>query len=92
MIFLPLFFFTLIAAYAEGINAGLLVALISPLLNHALTGMPAPAMLPIVLFKSVFIAVAAAVLARRLGRVHLAAIAGSVAAMQILGALLEWAL
>jgi hypothetical protein len=92
LIFLPLFFFTLIAAYAEGINAGLLVALVSPLLNYALTGMPAPAMLPIVLAKSLFIAAAAAFLARRLGRVSLAALAGLVTAMQALGALLEWAL
>lgn len=92
LIFLPLFFFTLIAAYAEGVNTGLLVALASPLLNYAMTGMPDMNMLPIVLFKSLFLAVGAAILARRLGRVHLAAIAGLVAAMQTLGVLLEWAL
>lgn len=92
LIFLPLFFFTLIAAYAEGVNAGLLVALASPLLNYAMTGMPDMTMLPIVLFKSLFIAVGAAILARRLSRVHLAAIAGLVVAMQALGALLEWVL
>jgi hypothetical protein len=92
LIFLPLFFFTLVAAYAEGLGAGLLVALASPLLNHAVTGMPALAMLPVVLLKSLFLAVAAATLARRLGKVSLAAIAGLVLAMQALGALLEWAL
>ena len=92
LIFLPLFFFTLIAAYAEGVNAGLLVALASPLLNTAITGMPDMTMLPIVLFKSLFLALGAAVLARRLGRVHLGAIAGLVVTMQALGVLLEWAL
>lgn len=92
LIFLPLFFFTLIAAYAEGLNAGLLVALASPLLNHTLTGMPTATMLPLILIKSLFIAVAAAFLARHLGRVSLVAIAGLVVSMQALGAFLEWGL
>lgn len=92
LVFLPLFFFTLVAAYAEGWGVGLLVAILSPLLNHALTGMPTASMLPVVLFKSVFLAVAAALLARRLGRARLGAIAGLVVAMQVLGALMQWAI
>jgi hypothetical protein len=60
LIFLPLFFFTLVAAYSEGLLAGVLVALASPIINHAVTGMPAASMLPIVLFKSLFLAVTAA--------------------------------
>jgi len=92
LIFLPLFFFTLVAAYAEGLNAGLLVALASPLLNHALTGMPPASLLPLILLKSLFIALAAALAAARLRKVSLPAIAGLVLAMQALGALAEWAL
>jgi hypothetical protein len=92
LIFLPLFFFTLVAAYSEGLNTGLPVALASPLLNHALTGMPTATMLPVILIKSLFIAVAAAYLARHLGRISLAAIAGLVVAMQTLGLMVEWAL
>ena len=92
LIFLPLFFFTLVAAYAEGLSVGLLVAVLSPLVNHALTGMPTATMLPVVLLKSLFIAVAASVLARRLGRVHLVAIALLVLSMQVLGALAQWLL
>jgi hypothetical protein len=92
LIFLPLFFFTLVAAYAEGLNAGLLVALASPLLNTALTGMPPLGLLPLILLKSLFIAIAAALSAARLRRISLPAIAGLVLAMQALGALAEWAL
>lgn len=91
-IFLPLFFFTLVAAYSEGLNAGLLVALASPLLNHAVTGMPTMTMLPVVLLKSLFIAVVAAALSSRLGRISLPAIAALVVAMQALGTFLEWGL
>jgi len=92
LIFLPLFFFTLVAAYAEGLNTGLLVALASPLINHALTGMPTGTMLPVILIKSLFIAVAAAYVARHLSRISLPAIAGSVVAMQALGVIVEWVL
>jgi hypothetical protein len=92
LIFLPLFFFTLVAAYSEGLNTGLLVAVASPLLNHVLTGMPNATMLPVVLIKSLFIAVAATFLARHLGRISLPAIAALVVAMQALGTFLEWGL
>jgi len=88
-IFLPLFFFTLVAAWSEGLAAGLLVAVASPLINHAVTGMPAPGMLPIVLFKSLFLAVTAATLSRSLGRISLSLIAAVIVAMQVLGALVE---
>jgi len=92
LILLPLFFFTLVAAYSEGLNTGLLVAAASPLLNHVLTGMPNMTMLPVVLIKSLFIAVAATFLARHLGRISLPAIAILVVAMQALGTFLEWGL
>ena len=84
-IFLPLFFFTLVAAYSEGLLAGILVAIASPLINHAVTGMPAMVMLPTVLFKSLFVAVAAAGVSNHLRKISFAAIAIIVAAMQIFG-------
>ncbi len=40
LIFLPIYFFTLIAAYKFGLKVGLLTALLSPLLNSFLFGMP----------------------------------------------------
>ena len=51
-IFLPIYFFTLIAAYKYGIHVGLLTALLSPLANHLLFGMPPMAVLPAIIIKS----------------------------------------
>ena len=38
-IFLPIYFFTLIAAYKYGIHVGMLTAIMSPIANHLLFGM-----------------------------------------------------
>ncbi|MDP4238767.1 MAG: ECF transporter S component [Bacteroidota bacterium] len=62
---LPIYFFTLIAAYKYGFFTGLLTAVASPLVNHAIFGMPATEMLPIILIKSVLLAVAAGYMAQR---------------------------
>ena len=45
--FLPIYFFTLVGAYKYGWRAGLLTALISPMLNSLLFGMPAVGALPV---------------------------------------------
>ena len=59
LIFLPIYFFTLVAAYKYGFTVGLTTAVLSPLVNSALFGMPPAAALPIILIKSVTLAVAA---------------------------------
>ena len=68
---LPIYFFTLVGAYKYGWRVGLLTAVLSPAVNSALFGMPAAAMLPVILLKSVLLAVAASLAARRAGRVTL---------------------
>lgn len=88
---LPIYFFTLIGAYKYGWRVGLLTALLSPLVNSALFGMPAAAMLPAILLKSVLLAAAAGFAARRFGRVTLPLLAGVVVFYQLLGSLGEWA-
>jgi hypothetical protein len=65
MILLPIYFFTLIAAYKFGFITGVLTALASPLMNHVLFGMPTNEMLPILLIKSTLLALAAAFIAQR---------------------------
>lgn len=65
MILLPIYFFTLIAAYKYGFFTGLLTAVASPLVNHFLFGMPAAEMLPIILIKSTLLAAAASYMAYR---------------------------
>lgn len=89
---LPIYFFTLIAAYKFGFRVGLLTALLSPVLNHLLFGMPAAAVLPAILIKSGLLAGAAALAARYAKNVSLIALLGVVLAYQIIGVAFEWAL
>ncbi|NNM67144.1 MAG: ECF transporter S component, partial [Spirochaetales bacterium] len=86
---LPLYFFTLIAAYRWGIWAGLATALLSPLASTALTGMPPFAILDTILVKSVVLAFAAAWVAARSRRVSLVTLLIVVVTYQLLGGLYE---
>ena len=92
LIFLPIYFFTLTAAYKYGITVGLLTAIFSPLVNNLLFGMPPTAMLPIILVKSTLLALAAAYIARRTQKVSLLTVTMAVVAYQVIGMLVEWAL
>ena len=92
LIFLPIYFFTLVGACKYGWQVGLLTALLSPLVNHVLFGMPpAHALLPITI-KSVVLALSAALIARRQGTVTLLSVAAAVVAYQAVGSLFELAL
>ena len=59
LIWLPIYFFTLIGAYKYGWRVGLLTAIASPVVNSLLFGMPLPAVLPSILIKSVLLALIA---------------------------------
>mgnify|MGYP001400261040 CR=1 FL=1 len=89
-IFLPIYFFTLIGAWKFGWRVGLLTAVFSPLVNSALFGMPMPAVVPIILVKSVLLALAAAFVAGRTRQATLPLILAVVAFYQIVGGLAEW--
>ena len=89
---LPIYFFTLVGAYKYGWKVGLLTALVSPLVNSALFGMPAVAVLPAVLLKSVLLAVAAGYAATRFRKASLVLLVGVVLFYQIVGTLGEWML
>lgn len=90
LVWLPIYFFTLVAAYKYGLTAGLLTAVASPLVNSLLFGMPATEMLPIILTKSVLLALAASFIASRVRGVALWAVALAVVAYQSVGMLAEW--
>lgn len=92
LIFLPIYFFTLIAAYKYGIHVGLLTAVLSPIANNLIFGMPPSAVLPAILIKSVILAIAAALLAKRFGKISLLAILLAIIAYQFIGTAIEWAL
>lgn len=86
---LPIYFFTLIAAFGYGRAAGLVTAVASPLANALLFGMPAAAALPVILIKGCLLALVADKAARlpRLGL--LPALAVTVAGYQALGGAAE---
>jgi hypothetical protein len=89
---LPIYFFTLIGAYKYGWKVGLLTAMISPLVNHLLFGMPPLGMLPIIWVKSGLLAMAAGLAAQQFQKVSLLILAGVVLAYQIVGTPAEWAI
>ena len=90
LILLPIYFFTLVASYKFGIRVGLLTAVLSPLVNHLLFGMPAAALLPVILFKSFSLALIASYAARRFGKLSLSALLPVVLAYQVAGVAFEW--
>jgi hypothetical protein len=92
MILLPIYFFTLIAAYKYGLRVGLLTAVLSPLVNSVLFGMPAAAALPIITIKGVLLAGAASWMASRSKGASLLAMIGVVLGYQLVGGLIEWAM
>jgi len=91
-IWLPIYFFTLIAAYKYGLRVGLLTAVLSPLVNSFLFGMPPMIILPVILVKSTLFAVSAAYFARLSGKISIFAIIAAVLAYQTAGTLIEWAI
>ncbi len=91
-IFLPIYFFTLIGAYKYGWQVGLMTAILSPVLNHIIFGMPPMPVLPAILTKSIFLAVAASLAAHRFKTISLTILTGVILAYQVFGTLVEWAI
>ena len=87
---LPIYFFTLIAAYKYGFRVGLLTAVLSPVINHVLFAMPSEAVLPIILIKSTLLAGASALAARTVKTVSLLAVLGVILSYQLIGTAFEW--
>ena len=89
-IFLPIYFFTLIASYKFGLKVGILTAVLSRLCNSLLFGMPPAGMLPVLLVKSTLLALVGAIVADKSQRVSLLHVAAVVVAYQVLGGIAEW--
>ncbi len=90
MIWLPIYFFTLVGAYKYGWRVGLLTAVASPLINSLLFGMPTVEGLPAILLKSGLLAVFAGMAAARFKKASLWMLLSVVLAYQIIGTLGEW--
>lgn len=87
---LPIYFFTLLGAYKYGWRVGLLTAIVSPLANSALFGMPAAAAVPAIMVKSILLAVIAGMIASRTKKVSVLLLAAAVLSSQVLGTAVEW--
>lgn len=92
MIWLPIYFFTLVGAYKYGWRVGILTAVLSPLANSVLFGMPAIAVLPAILLKSTLLAVAAGYAASHFKKASVGLLFAVVLSYQIVGTLGEWAM
>ncbi len=91
-IFLPIYFFTLIASYKYGVKVGLMTAVLSPVLNSLLFGMPALAVLPAILTKSVVLALAASFVANKTHKISIVNLLIVILTYQCVGTLAEWAM
>lgn len=89
IIFAPLSFVILAGAYKFGWKTGLLAALASPLINHAITGMPAWGVMPVMTLKLAVIALVAGLAAQRFQTVNLLLTMAVVLVSMVLGALGE---
>jgi uncharacterized membrane protein len=89
-ILLPLFFFTLIASYKFGIKAGLLTALISPLLNNLIFGNPPSAMLFDIISKSVLLVFIASFISKKTKKISLLLLSLVVLSYQLAGGFGQW--
>lgn len=90
MIWLPIYFFTLVGAYKYGWRVGVLTAVLSPLVNSVLFGMPAITVLPAILLKSTLLSVAAGYAASHFKKASVGLLLAVVLSYQIVGTLGEW--
>ena len=90
--FLPIYFFTLMASYKYGVKVGLMTAVLSPVITSLFFGMPALALLPAILTKSVVLALAASFVANKTQKVSIVNLLIVVLAYQCVGTLAEWAM
>jgi hypothetical protein len=89
VIFSPLSLVILAGAYKFGWKTGLLAALLSPLVNHSLTGMPAWEVLPVMTLKLAVLAVLAGLVAQQFKAVSVLLLIGVVLASKAIGGLGE---
>jgi len=72
---LPIFFFTLVGGWRFGAQVGILTALLSPLANHYLTGMPPSAALQDLMLQGALLGALASLVAARRPKATLALLA-----------------
>lgn len=91
IIFAPLSLVILVAACKLGWRTALLAAVVSPLVNNIVFGMPAWGVLPIMAVKLAVLALAAGLAVQRMQRVTLAMLCGAVLLSELVGGMAELA-
>ncbi|MGL4292972.1 MAG: ECF transporter S component [Bacteroidales bacterium] len=91
-VFLPIYFFTLIVAYKYGITAGVLTAVVSPIANSLLFGMPPAAILPEILIKSVLLAIGASFASGYAKKISFLALLCAILFYQTAGSVIDYVL
>ena len=92
VIFSPLSLIILAGAYKFGWKTGLLAALLSPVVNHLLTGMPAAEVMPVMALKLAVLAMVAGLAAQHFKTVSLPLLIGVILVSKAIGCLGEFAL
>ena len=92
VIFAPLSLVILAGSYKFGWKTGLLAALASPLVNHAVTGLPAWEVLPVMTLKLAVLALVAGLAAQRFKTVSLPLLIGVILVSKAIGCLGEFIL
>lgn len=90
MMFLPIYFFTLVAGYIFGWKVGATTAVTSALVSFSLTGMPSIPVLPFVVFKGFLLGLSAGIVAKVSRRSLLLNLALIVFLYQLGGSIFEW--
>jgi len=88
--FLPIYFFVLIGAYKFGWRVGISTAILSPLANHFLTGMPPLPMLAPILVKGTAMAVLASYISYKTKKLSFQNLAVIIIGYQAIGLVFEW--
>ena len=92
VIFSPLSLVILVGAYKFGWKTGLLAALLSPVVNHLLTGMPAAEVMPVMALKLAVLAIVAGLAAQHFKTVSLPLLISVILVSKAIGCLGEFAL
>jgi hypothetical protein len=92
VIFSPLSLVILVGAYKFGWKTGLLAAVLSPLVNHLITGLPAWDVLQVMTLKLVVLALVAGLAAQHFQTVSLPLLIGVILVSKAIGCLGEFAL
>lgn len=92
VIFSPLSLVILVGAYKFGWKTGLLAAVLSPLVNHLITGLPAWDVLQVMTLKLVVLALVAGLAAQHFKTVSLPLLIGVILVSKAIGCLGEFAL